>query len=187
MITRFNYLHDAPPRFVEQLRPSRIPEQLRTPLAALGTTVIVIFLWWVIESMQIAQAQTELATEKARAIASRADLAQARVRRTHVQELVALDRRIRSIRRSGAVESSRLADIANHVPDHAWLTAITRADPGFEIDGDALGLDGLSRTLASLMSSSSVSTPTLVRAARDERGADRNVITFQMRAGRNGQ
>lgn len=181
-MTKFDFLHDAPPAFVERLRPSRIPEHLRTPLAALATSIFVVAVWWLVQNLQLQQAAKELAVEKARAIASRADLALTRVRRAHVEDLAALDNRVRAIRRSGAVASSMLADIANHVPQHAWLSAITQADGGFEIDGNAGGLDDLSRTLASLMSSRAASSPTLVRAARETRD-DEGVVSFQLHTG----
>ena len=181
-MTRFDYLRDAPPVFIERLHPSRLAEELRTPLAALATTAIVILVWWGIETMQIAQARTELAMQRARAIASRTDLAQARVQRAHLADLIALDKRIREIRRSGTTLARRLADIANHIPDRAWLTSISRADQGVEIEGNAIGLDGLSETLASLMSSSTAASPALVRAARSDRPSMQDVISFELRA-----
>lgn len=181
-MTKFDFLHDAPPAFVERLRPSRISEHLRTPLAALATSIFVVAAWWLVQHLQLQQAAKELANERARAIASRADLALTRVRRAHVDDLAVLDNHIREIRRSGAVTSSMLADIANHVPQHAWLSAIAQSDGGFEIDGDALGLDELSRTLASLMSSRAASNPTLVRAARETRGQE-GIVSFHVHAG----
>lgn len=179
---KFDYLRDAPPAFVERLRPSRIPEYLRTPLAALATSICVVAAWYAIESLQVQQAARELAVEKARALASRSDLSLARVQRAHVEGLIALDDRIRSIRRSGAVTSSMLADIANHVPRRAWLTAIRQSGGAFEIDGTADGLDELSDTLAGLMSSRTARAPALVRAAQEDRdGAGR--VSFQLRTG----
>ena len=48
---RFNYLRDSAPEAFEYLRPSRIPEQVHTPLAALLTVAIVIVAWWTIEQV----------------------------------------------------------------------------------------------------------------------------------------
>jgi Tfp pilus assembly protein PilN len=182
-LKRFDFLRDAPPLFVERLRPSRLPAELRTPLAAFATTVVVILAWWAIETAQIAQARAELVTERARVAASRTDLAQAQVRRSRLVDLISLDRRIRDIRRSGAALSGNLADIANHLPDRAWLTSIAQDDRGLEIDGNAVGLDGLSDTLAGLMSSRSAATPSLVRASRSDQPAMHDVISFQLRSG----
>lgn len=185
-MTKFDFLKDAPPAFVERLAPNRIPEYLQTPLAALATSIVVVAAWWLMQHLQLQQAARELANEKARAIASRADLALLRVRRAHVEDLAALDARVREIRRSGAIASSALADIANHIPKHAWLSAIHHSDGGFDIDGDAAGFDELSRTLAGLMSSKAANSPALVRAAQDGRG-ENGLVSFEVRTGNEAQ
>lgn len=167
---------------MERLRARPIPQEVRTPFAALLTSLFVVSVWWGAQTLQIRQAEDELATQRERALASRADLAQARVRRSKVEELIALDRRIRGIRRSGAVLASRVADLANHIPDRTWLTSIAHAEHGAEIDGETLDVDGLSQTLASLLSSSATSAPSLIQAGRDERARDSDVLRFRVRA-----
>jgi Tfp pilus assembly protein PilN len=179
---RFDYLRDAPPAFVERLKPARIPHALRTPLAALLATIVIVASWWGVETLQIGQAGHELAVQKARAAASRADLAQIKVRRSKLDALVALDARVRTMRRSGAVVANRFADVANHVPERAWLTSIGEADGVLDIQGDAIGLDGLSTTLADLLSSQSASQPSLVRAGRDDHVLVESVLSFQIHA-----
>ena len=181
-MTRFNFLSDSPPAFLEMLRFKHIPEGLRTALAATVTIAMVISVWWGVEVLQIRQAGEELRIEKARALASRADLAQMRVRRSEIERLLVLDRRIRQIRTSGAELSSRLADIANRVPNSAWLTSVQDGEEGLEIDGDVKGLDGLSETVADLASSASAASVDLVRAGRDERDGGRELLSFQMRS-----
>jgi Tfp pilus assembly protein PilN len=181
-MTHFDFLRDAPPAFVERLRPTRIPIDMRTPLAALATTIVIVAAWFGVETMQLQQAQQECAEQRSRAIASRADVAQTKVRRTKLDGLIALDQRVREIRRSGAVLGHHFADIANHVPKDAWLTSIARIDSGMEIQGDAIGLEGLSIALADLFSSSVAISPALVRAGRDDREVGRNVLSFQIHA-----
>jgi Tfp pilus assembly protein PilN len=180
---RFNYLRDSAPDAFEYLRPSRIPEPLRTPLAALLTATVVVALWWVIEQVLLSQARAELQTQTFRLAASKAALAELKLRKTHIEDLLAVDSRLREIRRSGAALSSGLADIANHVPMRAWLTSIARVNDGIEIDGQADGLDGLSDTVADLMSSSTAKSPNLIRASKDERYRVGGLIAFAMRVG----
>ena len=180
---RFNYLRDTRSNLLERLRPSRIPEPLRSPLAALATTLIVVMVWWMIEGMLLAQATAEVKVESFRLDASRAALAQAQIRRTRLEAMFALDGRLRVIRRSGAELSQRLADIANHVPARAWLTSLTSVEGGTEIDGRAEGLDGLGETVADLMSSIAASSPKLMRASREDRNRDDAIIAFEMRVG----
>ncbi len=180
---RFNYLRDSAPEAFEYLRPSRIPEQLRTPLAALLTVAIVVAAWWTVELVLLSQARDELQTQTLRLAASKAALAELKLRKTRVEELLAVDSRLRAIRRSGATLSSGLADIANHVPSRAWLTSIARVNDGLEIDGQADGLDGLSETVADLMSSSAAASPDLVRASRADRDHSGALIAFVVRVG----
>jgi len=63
---RFNYLRDSAPDVFEYLRPSRIPELLRTPLAALVTIALVVGAWWVIEQILLEQARGELQAQTLR-------------------------------------------------------------------------------------------------------------------------
>jgi len=180
-LVRFNYLRDSEPDAVAYLRPSRIPEPLRTPLGALATIMAVVGMWWVIEQILLGQAREELQLQTLRRNASNAELSELKLRKTRVEELLAIDARLREIRRSGAALSSGLADIANHVPARAWLTSITRADTGTQIDGRAEGLDGLSDTVADLMSSSSAASPDLIRASKEDRDRSGTIISFEMR------
>lgn len=182
-MTRFNYLRDSAPQAFEYLRPSRIPEPLRTPLAALLTVTLVVAVWWAIEQVLLSQARAELQAQTFRLAASKAALIELKLRKTRVEELLAVDARLREIRTSGATLSRGLADIANHVPARAWLTNIARVSDGLEIDGQADGLDGLSETIADLMSSSTANSPSLVRASKDERYPVGGLIAFVMRVG----
>jgi Tfp pilus assembly protein PilN len=178
---RFNYLRDSGPETFEYLRPSRIPEALRTPLAAFLTATLVVTVWWVIEQLLLSQARAELQAQAFRLAASRADLADLKLRKTRVGDLLVVDARLREIRRSGAALSSGLADIANHVPDQARLTSIADVNDGIEIDGQADGLDGLSDTIADLMSSSAAASPDLIRATKEDRVRSAGIVAFVMR------
>ena len=179
---RFNYLRDGAPDAFECLRPSRIPEPLRTPLAALATVVIIVGVWWIIEQLLLTGARNELQTQSLRLDASRVALRELRLHKARVQELLSIDGRLREIRRSGAVVSSRLADIANHIPSRAWLTSIARVDSGLQIDGSVEGLEGLSETVAALMSSSNAA-PDLIRASTEDGDRSAAIIGFEVRVG----
>ncbi len=178
---RFNYLRDSEPDAFEYLRPSRIPEPLRTPLAALATIVVIVGAWWVIEQMLLGQARDELQLQTLRLNASKVELSELKLRKTRVEALLAIDTRLREIRRSGAALSSGVADIANHVPARAWLTSIVHVDTGIQIDGRAEGLDGLSDTVADLMSSSSAASPDLIRASKENRDRSGTIVSFEVR------
>jgi Tfp pilus assembly protein PilN len=176
---RFDFLHDAPPAAWAELLRARIPDRLRTALAATCTIAVVLIAWWAVEKVAIRQAQHEFTRLKAMADASRADLARAHVRRSHVEALLALDARVRRIRLSGAELSGRLSDIANHLPERAWTTSI-RDDAGeLEIDGATLEFDDLGPALADLLTSRVAAAASLVRAGRD--GAQ-SALAFSLRS-----
>lgn len=168
-IVRFNYLRDASPDLVEQIRAFRVPPQLRFPFVSLFTAVVVVTTWWFLESHWVSEAAREEAIASTRLEQSRQEFTATKLVRSDVDDLLALDARLRRIRLSGSFLSARLADIANHVPHEAWLTSIARTDDGLELQGRAKGLHVLSATVADLMSSSAASSPTLVRAVREER------------------
>jgi hypothetical protein len=180
---RFDYLCDSAPEALDYLRPSRIPEALRTPFAAFATVVVIVGVWWIVEQLLFAQARSELQAQSLRLSASRIAIHDLKLRKTRVEELISIDTRLREIRRSGAVLSSRLADIANHVPAQAWLTSIARVDSGLLIDGNAEGLDGLSDTVVDLMSSSNTASPSLIRANKEARDRSGTIIAFEVRVG----
>jgi len=179
---RFNYLRDCAPDTFELLRPSRIPEPLRTPLAALVTAVIVVGIWWIGEQLLLGQARDELQAQSLRLNASKVALRELKLRKTRAEELLSVDARVREIRRSGAVFSSRLADIANHVPSQAWLISIAHVDSALQIDGNAEGLDGLSNTVSDLMSSSNAASLDLIHANK-ENDRSGTIIAFEVRVG----
>jgi Tfp pilus assembly protein PilN len=177
---RFNYLRSGAPEVIERFHSGYIPARLQTPLAALVTVVVAVCFWWGIENLLLHQAIAELHVQTARLNASRTALEKARLRRTRVESLLALDNRLRDIRRSGAQVAGELADIANHVPRRAWLTDIARVDQGMEVEGKAVGLDGLSDTVSDLMSSKSASLPELIHAARDGGTDSTPTMTFTL-------
>ena len=106
---RFNYLRDSAPESFEYLRPSRIPEPLRTPLAALVTAMLVVGVWWVIEQLLLSQARAELQAQTLRLAASKAALAELKLRKIQVRDLLAIDSRLREVPaiRCDAIERSR--------------------------------------------------------------------------------
>ncbi len=178
---RFNYIQDAPPEPIEHLRALRIPLELRTPLGALVTAILVVCAWWTLERHWIAAATREEAVASQRLKQSRAMFAATKLVRSNVDQLLSLDGRLRRIRLSGSGLSHRLADIGNHLPSAAWLTSIVRTPDGLELHGRAEGLNVLSATVADLMTSTAAASPTLVRAVKEDRARDA-LVTFTIRA-----
>jgi Tfp pilus assembly protein PilN len=176
---RFNYLSDAPPEVIERVRALRIAAELRTPLYAFVTACFVVLAWCALERQWISGSIHEEAVAAMRLERSRAAFAATKLVRANVEDLLALDARVRKIRLSGSRLAGRLADIGNRIPAQAWLTSIDRSNDGFELEGRAEGLNVLSRTVASLMSATAASSPTLVRAVKED--SANGLIRFTMR------
>ncbi len=174
----FDFLHDAPPAAIDRLRSVRICEELRTPLWALVTAIVVVSAWYGLERYWLDSARREEAAATVRLAESRADLAATKLVRTNVDQLLAFDRHLRTIRLSGSELAAKLSDIGNHVSARAWLTSISTVQDGMEISGRADGLVALSQTIADLMSSRTATSPTLVRASKDDRA--KNLIAFTL-------
>ena len=177
MNARFDFLRDAPPEIVDRMRGLRVSARARFPLAVFVAASLVVFAWWGLERHWLHAALREDAIASERLSGLRLEFQRERVERVDVDRMLALDERLRAIRRSGSRLSSRLAAIANRVPERAWLVAIQQDDRETQLDGRAEGLLVLSRTLAALLDGPA---PSLIRAARDERGKG-TLMSFSLR------
>jgi Tfp pilus assembly protein PilN len=179
-VKRFDFLKDGRPDIVDRVCSVRLPDDTRTPLSALLTSVLVVCAWWGLEQSWYASALREEASAQRRLSESQADVAAAKLERTNVDEMLGLDRRLREIRMSGSTLAVRLSDIANHVPPHAWLTSITNLPAGTEISGEADGFKALGETVTDLMRSGAAASPTLIRASKDDRAKNLLAFTVQI-------
>jgi Tfp pilus assembly protein PilN len=179
---RFDYAHDAVPEAIERLRPSRVPRELQTPLAALLTVTFVVLAAWPIEFVHVRSTETEVHSAEEHVRRTRAELARYKLARVRVEALFGLDAQLRSIRTSGATISVHLADIANHVPPKAWLTSVSHTRTGTSVAGNAEDLSALSETVADLMSSATMPAPALVRAGKTNGAFSKATLSFEMRS-----
>ena len=180
-MTRFDFTRDAVPDVVDRLRSMRVPEELHGGAYAIAAACLFLLGAFFIEDHRLGLAEQAETAAQIRLDQSRNDLAKTRLQRLHVDALLDLDQRLRDIRLSGTVVAARLADIANHVPEHAWLTSISRTAEGTSISGRVSSLGVLSETVADLMSSKTVASPSLVRAGNDEHGHRAGVLSFEVR------
>lgn len=183
ILTRFNYLGESLPTLFERVRGAVIPERLRTPLTVLVTAILVTCGCSGIENMLQRQADSELHLAQVRLEATRTALATLNIEIQDADAIQALDRQLRTIRRSGAVVGSRLADVANHLPTRAWLIALDSTGSDLDLTGATGDLDALSRTVSDLNASGSVQNTRLVRAARTETQNASSLVSFELRSG----
>lgn len=179
---RFNYLSDARSPWLDV---ATYPREVQAPLVSIATAVMVLLAATGIETYRVQRTTATQDMAQVRVVAARAALARTALERTDVDELRALDDRIRAIRLSGSNAALRLADIANHVPSDAWLSSIDPSGSGIEISGHADGLRALGETIADLMASKTADGLSLIRAAEDDvaRPTASGTLTFEMHAG----
>lgn len=173
MHMRFDYLHSARPLLVQRMLEIRVPERFHTALFALVGSVIVIAGAWGIDAYRLRQALRVEAVYQQRYDETARALKKTNLYYDRVKELVDLDRRVRKIAASGDADARTLAEIANRLPPHAWLTGIAHDATGLALDGRAKDLGVLSRVMQGLMHAKHLRSPTLISAGLDkERGQD---------------
>lgn len=165
---RFDYVHSARPVFLQTLLEVRVPERLHNALLALIGAVVVIGGAWGIDAYRLREALRVESVYQQRYDDSARRLQQTHVYYDRVKALVDLDRRVRSIAASGDADARVLAEIANRLPAHAWLTGISHDGTGMALDGRAKDLGVLSGVMHGLMQARHLHSPTLVSAVLDK-------------------
>lgn len=177
---RFDYLHDAVPDGLRELRALRLPRRLHTIAAALLTTAVVVAFGSGIETIRLAQARALESQLQLRFDTTRGKLQSAQLAWQQLDELIARDRRLRDIRLSGTVVAQRLVRIGNVFPKRAWLTSMSAAASTYTLKGYALDLPVFANALQGLVNSAQIGQPKSIRISRDDR-ARNGVLAFEVR------
>jgi Tfp pilus assembly protein PilN len=180
-MSSFDYLHSAHPDWLRRLVDIRIPERLYAPLLGLLTACVAIAGAWGIEKQRLLQAQHIEAAYRSRFEISERAVRKTRIYYDRVTALVSLDRQIRTIVDSGNTDARRLAEIANNLPPHAWLTQIVRDERGgVSLEGRAKDLAVVAGVLRSLMRAPELRNPTLSSAQTIRVSAHETVVKYVM-------
>jgi hypothetical protein len=170
---RFDYLHSARPVIIQRLLEIRVPERFHGALFAVGAAIAVIGGAWGIQAYRLREALKVQAAYQQRYDETLARLKQTNVYYDRVRAIVALDRQVRQIALSGDTDARTLAEIANRLPQHAWLTGISHDGSGIALQGHAKDLSVLSGVMRGLMRAKQLRNPTLVTASSEkEQGQD---------------
>lgn len=168
---RFDYLHSARPLLLQRILELRVPERYHNALFALVGSIVIVAAAWGIDVYRLREALGVEAVYQRHYDEAEHALKETNVYYGRVKALVDLDRRVRSIAESGDEDARMLAEIANTLPAHAWLTGISHDATGISLDGRAKDLAVLSGVMEGLMHAKHLRHPTLVSAALDgERG-----------------
>jgi hypothetical protein len=179
-LKRFDFLHDAPPLFVERLQTARLPRRLHTVVSAAIMLLGVIGVSYAVEAMRIGQAETIEQRAQLRFDRSRAALANVQLAWQHLDALIAQDRRLHEIRLSSSTVAARLASTGNLFTPHIWLTSLTAQDHAHVLKGSAEDLPAVDAALGRLLHDSRLGEPHLVRVFHD--AEDRSpILSFEFR------
>lgn len=174
----FDYLHESVPDPFDRVANVKIGPELRTPVRVLIAALLFVMTACVMEHHRWNEARAVERNAAVRVQESRAALNRTSLARVEVDRLLALDRRLRAIHLSGSVLVARLIDVADHLPRNVWLTSIARRDKAVDIAGKADGVKALGDAVGGLMNGSTVQSPSLVSAGKDDRS---HLMSFEMR------
>ncbi len=175
---RFDYLHAARPVFLSRLLEAHIPERFHAALFALAGAMTIVCGAWSIEACRLREAAAVQAVYELRYDRAQTALAAQNVYYERVRAAANLDRGIRRIAASGDADARMLAEIANDLPAHAWLTGISHQDDGLALSGQAKDLIVLGAVMHRLMHAKNVHSPRLVNATLDKPAAGLASINY---------
>lgn len=177
----FDFSRSAPPEFVRRVLEFRIGERYHAVLTALAGVIIAVLGACGIESHRLHESLLVQAVYQQRYDESARALKQSNVYEERVKRLVALALRIRTIRMSGYADARRLAEIANNLPHHAWLTAIAYDGDTISLEGHTKDLRVLSDVIRGLNRAKHLRNPSLSSALAVSEPGQRGTIKYVLR------
>ncbi len=166
----------------------RAVERFGNALVALAAAAAAVAGVWAIESSRLNEAVRTEAAFQQRYDTSVQALKRRNLYGDRVRALIDLDREVRRIAESGDVDAKTLADIANRLPRHAWLTEISNdGNGGLSLRGGAATLGALGDVVHGLMQSRALKNPTLVKAALEKVDGHNGAVAYEVRVERTQQ
>ena len=158
----------------------RLNSHMRVPVAALCGSLVLLAGAGLIEKAHYVQSARVEQSYRQRFELSEARLRAVNILYRHVLAIAALDSEIRSITDSGDADARRLEDIANKMPSHTWLTAITHDANGVVLDGKTRDLGSLSDLLRGLMRLRRASNPVLRSAVVTDGSPKTTAVAYEL-------
>lgn len=180
-LMHFDYLHAARPAWIAAVTKFAVPAHLLHASYALAAAAAIVAGAGWIEHSRALQAQKSEALYRQRYDRSVRSVNQVHVYSSRVAALVALDRRVRGIVASGDANARKLADIADHLPPHAWLTSVTFDAGGLELEGRARNFEVLGGVMRELMRAQRVHNPVLTGAQATAVAGNRTLVKYGIR------
>jgi Tfp pilus assembly protein PilN len=160
----FDYLHAPRPDWVSRVLHVRIPPRLQGALIALMTASITVGGAWSIEHYRLLDARRAESGYRDSFLRSEHAVQQTKLLYSRVRTLINIDEQVRQIVASGNRSARTLADVANILPRHTWLTSIVPDDNGMVLEGRAQNLARVSVLLGRLAKAGKNADPVLLNA-----------------------
>jgi hypothetical protein len=180
-LNRFDYLHDPPPLFIERLQTTHLPRRLYTVAGVIVMLLCVIAIGYTVETVRIAQATVIEQRAQIRFDRSRVALASVQLAWSHLDALIAQDRRLHEIRLSSSAVAARLARTGNLFTPHIWLTSLTSEENGHLLKGSAEDLPAVDAALGRLLHEARLGEPHLLRVFHDGAQDRAPLLSFELR------
>ncbi len=130
---------------------------------------------WAVERVRLHQALALQASYQVRFDLSKRELEARSVSFQRMLDVIAIDREIRHIADSGRTDARRITEVANAIPEHAWLTSVIRTADHMQIEGRARDLSAVSRVMRNLSNERGLANPALKTAALMDERAGRQI------------
>lgn len=161
---QFDYLHAARAGWILALQRFAIPAHLLAASYALAASAAVVCGAAAIERSRCHEAQRIEMAYRLRYERSARAVQAAHIYSKRVASLLAFDDEVRGIVASGDINAERLADLADHLPRHAWLTSLSLDSEGMVLEGRASDFETLGRVVDALMHARRARNPVLTGA-----------------------
>jgi hypothetical protein len=180
-MTSFDYLHARRRQSFRQTIERIVPPGLLLPCLGTIAAFSVVVCAWAVQAHRLhralrAEAAYEMRYEQTDRQVRAASRAVAKER-----SMERLDKRLQLITGSGYAEARRLAEIANDVPRHAWITTIARRQDGYDVEGGTKSLTSVGALIAALLRARYLRNPLLVNVTRAGMAAGGSSIKYDLR------
>jgi Tfp pilus assembly protein PilN len=178
-VLSFNYLADPLETVVARWR---LPENLKTPARVLACCAIFSAAALLLEAGRLHEVRQEEKRWSENYSAQSAAVRDATAFAHRVAKLNALDLEVRRVAESGTKAALKISAIAQALPLDVWLTSITPAEDGLDLEGAAANLDAVRRALVLLNGDPRLGEPRLDRTVAS-RTSQRSIVRFSMHLG----
>ena len=177
---RFDYLHAAKPKLLQRISEVRVPERFHMALLVLIGSAAVLGGACAIDAYRLREALRLQSAYQHRYDRAELALKRSKVYYDRVRALLAVDAKVHEIASSGDSDALMLAEIANRLPEHAWLTGIARDPGGFSLAGHARDLAVVGQVMRGLMRAKHVANPLLVSTALVKDRDPHSTVTYEI-------